>query len=285
MSTDCIELNLAEWRLCVSPAMGGSVVGLWHGAQAVLRPAENGATHVGHSSAYPLVPYSNRIGHGHLRWEEQDHVVRNGFNEEAHGLHGVGFMRAWQVVERSATTLRLRLAHAPDAYWPFAFEAEQFFELTGDGLAYAISAHNTDTRSQPMGLGWHPYFVRQASSELNLPVHTQWLSGEDLLPKAPQAIEGLTGAVNAMQLDHCFEGPGCTAQMIDGKQMFTLESDSRYWVVYTPSDADFYCVEPVTHLNNAVQQADPLSHGLVSLGVGETLRQNIRLRRAGVVLA
>jgi aldose 1-epimerase len=280
MSTDFIELNKAQWRLSVNPALGGSVMGLWHGDQAVLRPASKGATHAAQCSAFPLVPYSNRIGHGHMRWEGVDYVVRNGFDEEAHGLHGVGFMRPWQVVERNAESVRLRLVHTPDTFWPFAFEAEQHFQLQNDGLSYTITARNIDTRSQPMGLGWHPYFVRQANSELKLPVHTQWLSGEDLLPKAAQAMEGLAGLVNGMQLDHCFEGADCTAQFDGDGQRLTLDADSRYWVVYTPTDADFYCVEPVTHLNNAVQQPDPQTHGLVALGAGEAMRLGARLHRS-----
>lgn len=278
MPTNFIELHKAQWRLSVNPALGGSVVGLWHGDQAVLRPASKGATHAAQCSAFPLVPYSNRIGHGHMCWEGVDYVVRNGFDEEAHGLHGVGFMRPWQEVERDVESVRLRLIHTPDTFWPFAFEAEQHFQLQNDGLHYTITARNIDTRSQPMGLGWHPYFVRRKGATLDLPVHTQWLAGEDVLPREPLAVDGLHGAVADMRLDHCFDGAGSVAQMSDGEWTVSLETDSRYWVVYTPLDADFYCVEPVTHLNNAVQQTQSLEHGLVALPAGEALRQVVRLR-------
>lgn len=253
-------------------------MGLWLENTPILRTAPAGASHAVHSAAYPLVPYSNRIGQGQMRWEGASHRLGNGFNTEPHALHGVGFMREWTVVERSGQALRLRLVHTPDTYWPFAFEAEQNFELLGDGLRHTISARNTDTRSQPMGLGWHPYFVRRAGATLDLPVHTQWLASEDLLPREPTALEGLRGAVDAMRLDRCFEGAGSVAQMADGEMKITLEADSRYWVVYTPADADFYCVEPVTHLNNAVQQTNPLAHGLVALAPGESFSQASVLR-------
>ena len=261
----------------VAPALGGCVVGLWCGDTPVLRPAPEGASHAGQSAAYPLVPYSNRIGQGQMQWAGQTYALRNGFNAEPHALHGVGFMRAWTVVAHTGDRLQLRLVHQPDAFWPFAFEAEQTFALRADGLDFTISARNTDHRNQPMGLGWHPYFARRAGCWLDVPVHTQWLAGEDLLPREPQAVAGLHAAVADLRLDHCFEGAGCSAEMADAELRLTLEADSRYWVVYTPA-GDFYCVEPVTHLNNAVQQAEPLQHGLVSLPPGGTLRQSVRLR-------
>jgi aldose 1-epimerase len=278
MTASLVELRKADWRLRIDPAVGGCVMGLWLGATPVLRPAPDGASRAGQSAAYPLVPYSNRIGQGQMRWDGQTHTLRNGFNQEPHALHGVGFMRAWTVVQQSAEALLLRLVHQPDEFWPFAFEAEQRFELLPDGLRYGLSARNTGTRSQPMGLGWHPYFARRPGASLDLPVHTQWLAGDDLLPRAPQSVGGLHGALADLRLDHCFDGAACVAQMADADLRISLEADSRYWVVYTPAGADFFCVEPVTHLNNAVQQTDPLAHGLVDLAGGEELRQTVKLR-------
>jgi aldose 1-epimerase len=278
MASHLVELRLAGWRLSVDPLLGGCAMGLWLDETPILRPASAGATHAGQSAAFPLVPYSNRIGQGRLRWEGENYTLSNGFDTEPHALHGVGFMRAWTVVERSAQALLLRLVHAPDAYWPFAFEAEQRFELLGDGLRYTLRARNTDYRSQPMGLGWHPYFVRRPSATLDLPVHTHWIAGDDVLPREPKAVGGLRGSVEAMRLDHCFEGAGSVALMADAELRTALQADSRYWVVYTPADADFFCVEPVTHLNNAVQQAQPLAHGLVVLAPGEAIGQSTVLR-------
>jgi aldose 1-epimerase len=42
-------------------------------------------------------------------------------------------------------------------------------------------------------------------------------------------------------------------------------------VVYTPPDSDYFCIEPVSHVSNAIHMADPAAHGLVSLGAAETM--------------
>ena len=34
---------------------------------------------------------------------------------------------------------------------------------------------------------------------------------------------------------------------------------------------DYFCVEPVSHVNNAIQMGDPAAHGLVALPAGDTM--------------
>jgi aldose 1-epimerase len=41
-------------------------------------------------------------------------------------------------------------------------------------------------------------------------------------------------------------------------------------VIYTPRDVDRFCVEPVSHVNNALGSDDPIALGMRSLASGET---------------
>ena len=36
-------------------------------------------------------------------------------------------------------------------------------------------------------------------------------------------------------------------------------------MVFTPETKPYYCVEPVSHVSNALHMADPMAHGLRSL--------------------
>ena len=56
-----------------------------------------------------------------------------------------------------------------------------------------------------------------------------------------------------------------------------LVSELPYVVVYTPKERDYFCVEPVSHLNNAIHMAEPAAHGLVALAPGATLEAAMRL--------
>lgn len=278
ISTNTHTLQLGAWRLEVNPALGGSVLGLWHGELAVLRPTPADATRAGQTAAFPLVPYSNRIGHKGFVWQGEHYTVQNNFDDGAHGLHGLGFMLPWQVVTQTESSIDMRLEHPGDANWPFAFVAEQQLALHDHGMRMLLSLRNTDARVQPAGLGWHPYFVRRTGAELQgAGVHTQWLSGADQLPTKPVPRPGLNGPVAVHPLDHCFSG-GDVVGFSDETMVVAVWASSAHWVVFTPKELNFFCIEPVTHVNNAVQMADPLAHGVVALASGETMTQTIDLQ-------
>ncbi len=276
--TQLLTLQNGPWRLEVDPHTGGSVRGFWHAQLPILRPTPANATHAGQMAAFPLVPYSNRIGNKAFVWQSAHYTVRNGFDDGIHGLHGVGFMHPWEVLAQSDNRIEMRLEHFGDADWPFAFVADQQLTLHTHGLRVQLSLRNTDTREQPAGLGWHPYFVRRDGAELQgAGIHSQWLCDSTLLPTQAVARHGLQGPVAQLALDHCFSG-GQQFGWSDAEFSVVLQASSSHWVVFTPADRDFFCVEPVSHVNNAVQMTDPLAQGLVALASGARLMQTIDVR-------
>ena len=44
-----------------------------------------------------------------------------------------------------------------------------------------------------------------------------------------------------------------------------------YLVVFTPDTKPYYCVEPVSHVSNAIHMAEPAAHGLKSVEPGRTV--------------
>ena len=53
-------------------------------------------------------------------------------------------------------------------------------------------------------------------------------------------------------------------------------------MVYTPPERDYFCVEPVSHVSNAIHMADPAAHGLRTLAPGETFEASMKLEVAVV---
>ena len=53
-------------------------------------------------------------------------------------------------------------------------------------------------------------------------------------------------------------------------------------MVYTPPQKDYFCVEPVSHVSNAIHMAEPAQHGLRTLATGETFEAWMRLDVARV---
>ena len=90
-----LEIKAGALRLALRPDLGGAIAGLWHHGVPVLRSQEPEQLVSWHDAAsYPLVPYSNRIDHGHFNWQGQSYQLAPNFEAGPHSLHGVGHLGA-----------------------------------------------------------------------------------------------------------------------------------------------------------------------------------------------
>ena len=264
-------------RCEVRPDLGACIAGLWWRDEPVLRTAPvTGLLSARQSGCYPLVPFSNRIGHAVLQWQGTGHPLVQNNAPEPHAIHGVGWERPWTVLEHSPDRLMLALEHAADASWPFAFDASQVLSLRGDTLELQLSMTNQASVPVPAGLGWHPWFVKRPGSHLAFEATARWEMGPDKLPTHRTPSTGQHVACAELDLDHCFEGWSGELTLRDPVMTVRLRSRTPYLVVCTQPGRDAIAIEPVSHVNNAVnlQQAQGRSAaelGVRTLAPGESL--------------
>jgi aldose 1-epimerase len=270
-TSPAFELHAAALRLALRPDLGGCIAGFWHRDTPILRSHDpNTLTGSRSAGSYPLVPYSNRLGYRRFRWKGHDHTTAANFGDHPHSVHGVGWQRPWEIVSSNALEVVLRCKHAPDADWPFAFEARQYFTLTPQSLHIEMTFTNLAEIAQPVGLGWHPYFPKRARSRLHIELSDRWDTDAVLLPVRKVAQPGIDSDVAHLAFDHCFEGWRGAARIRDERFSLQLTSSLDRLVVFTPQEKEYFCVEPVSHVNNAIHMADPLLHGLRSVNPGES---------------
>lgn len=259
--TTTVTLNAGETQLRVCPRIGGAIAHFnWRG-QAILRPSPPDAiaqAQVRRLASYPLVPYSNRIGHGLLSWRGETFTLSPPFTPEPHVIHGVGWRRAWSVLDTSAQALTLALEHRGDEEWPFRFAARQSFALAEGRLDVGLHLTNLDERAMPAGLGFHPFFPLSAGVTLETTWAGAWANGPDKLPVeweaiAPASDFGVARPVGDWTVDRCFTGWGGTARLDYGTHRVTISGSPcfRHMVCYVPTGHDFIALEPVSHVNNA----------------------------------
>lgn len=272
MNQPSIEITAGALRLALRPDLGGSIAGLWLGDVPVLRSTEPAdLAGARQSASYPLVPYSNRLGYRRFRWLGHDYTTQPNFDDNPHSVHGVAWQRPWQVLRHGPQQVDLGYSHAGDAHWPFAFEVQQRFVLSPDALEVHLSFTNRAAHPQPVGLGWHPYFPKRPHSRLHIELTDRWDSDASGLPTRKVAQPGIDGDVAHLAFDNCFEGWRGPARIRDDKLSMRLTSSLPYLVVYTPATSPYYCVEPVSHVSNAIHMTEPAAHGLRSLDAGATL--------------
>ena len=272
------ELHAGALRLALRPDLGGSVAGLWHRESPVLRSTEPAALTDSRASAiYPLLPYSNRLGYRRFRWRGHDQTTAANVTDSPHSLHGIGWQRPWRLVSSSVLEVVIELEHEADADWPFPFTARQYFGLTPESLTLRMQFTNRAAGEQPVGLGWHPYFPKRARSRLHIELSHRWDADATQLPTRKVAQPGIDSDLSHLEYDNCFEGWRGPARIRDERFSLQLASTLRYLVVYTPPQRDYFCVEPVSHVSNAIHMAEPAAHGLVALGAGETMEASMTL--------
>lgn len=267
-----LTLEHQQLRLCLRPDLGGCVAGFWIGDVPVLRstPADQ-LDNSRQCASYPLAPFSNRIDHGRFDWQGRSYELAKNFLPEPHAIHGVAWQRPWRVTHSDASSAVLTYQHQPDASWPFAFDCTQSMRLTGSGLGVELSITNCHTTAVPVGGGWHPYFVKRPGSHLSFQATGRWEMSADKLPTERMPSPGLDMVCATLDIDHCFDGWTGAVLLRDDLLNTRIMSSLQHLVVFAQPSRDFVAIEPVSHVNNAINRSeDPASLGLVILAPGQT---------------
>jgi aldose 1-epimerase len=287
-----LTLTSGASSIVVAPEYGAGLTGWLLGRTALLRRALPEASADGDSHAmglFPLLPYGNRIGGARFIWQGQEYQLAHNFGDHPHSIHGLGWQRAWTVVRAGQGAGTLTLDHRPDLSWPFAFQAEVTYGLSGSGLTVAMRLTNRHGADAPAGLGVHPFFPKAHDPALRFNATGAWENGADALPsrngKMPPGWQHKAARpVSQSRLDNCFTGWDGVAVIQAGPGSLRIEASAvfRQLQVFTPHWADFFCVEPVSHIPDAVNRPGlPPEQAMHVLAPDETLSGTIRLSPLG----
>jgi aldose 1-epimerase len=290
---DRLELASDRWRLVVATSQGGSLLACEHDGLPVLRSAALPAA-PGRPAAsacyFPLIPFSNRIENGRFRFGATSVRLAPNVAGSSHALHGHGWQADWQVTAQDGASCALSFRRAPTPDWPWDYRGLQTLAIAGDAVRFTLAIENLGAAPMPCGLGFHPYFARTAGTRLEFKAERAWEGGADSFPTARVAVTAPLCfgdgplVVERQGTDHCFDGWTRRATIRDdhSRRTFVLESSEAtpFVIVYVPADADYFCVEPVTHAVNAMNLADPAAAGWWTLAPGASRSIEMTIRCA-----
>ncbi len=262
------SLSLGAGHLVVelAPQAGGSIARFRHGDADLLRPMTTEAMASGRgndAACYPLVPFSNRIANGRLVFDGQEFKLEQNWPGVRHPMHGEGWARAWDVARHDGRSAELVHEHDGKKGWPFRYRAQLSFRLDEAGLTVNMAIANLESRVVPAGFGLHPFFTRDADTELAFRAAALWLGDEEVLPVERVAVPAEWDYARSRKvapgLDNCFEDWDGRAVIAWPGRGLKLELQAgqpfRHAVVYTPANRPYFCVEPVSHVNGKVAEA------------------------------
>lgn len=183
--------------------------------------------------AYPMVPFAGRVRDGRFSHNGVQHQLLRNFG--AHAIHGTVFDVSWSTVEQSP--VHAVLVASLGARWPYkgSVTHEIVVDTTGRTVTCTLTV-TTTSESMPAQVGWHPWFVRPAT--LDVDFTEMYVRDEQYIPS------GRRIAPTPSPWDDCFIGAkrSPTVTFADGARV-TVESDCDHWVIYDmPKHA--LCVEP-----------------------------------------
>ncbi|TIX50974.1 aldose 1-epimerase [Alteraurantiacibacter aquimixticola] len=276
-----IELSGGGWQAGVLPEMGGWLTSLTCNGTEVLRTMPAGSREPLQAACFPLVPYTNRIADGAFRWLGDTVQLPRNFAPETCSIHGMGWKSEWRVV--SGREFKCAMVHEWEGLgprpwkagidrWPWAYHAQQRIRLGPKGCAITLNLTNRSNVPMPAGLGLHPYFRRRRETRLSFRSNGIWMVDEAQIPTGEIApsdrfADFASGApLPAETIDHCYLLWDGVARIKDDLGTITLTATGApYLHVYAPADGSALCLEPVSHMPDALNQ-DPA--GITSLPPG-----------------
>ena len=231
---------------------------------------------------YPMVPWAGRLANGRIPTAEGDVLLAPNLPPSA--IHGLGFDKPWAIVEQSDTVVTMA-CQLRGLGWPFGGVARQTLKLGPTSLDLELDVGEY-TRAGPAGLGWHPWFARPRTGdvELLLDARDVLVLDADLVPtgevRAVTASEDLRSGppLADRRLDHVYvhtKGPA-VVRWPDLELQIEYDESLNTVVVHTPREG--ICVEPQTMWPNApLLAARGISDtGLRTLEPGERLSASAR---------
>jgi aldose 1-epimerase len=289
-----IELSCGALRLVLAPEVGGAVAAFERDGLPLFRRTHADALAAGDVrgfASYPLLPFSNRIADATLRWDGASYSLPRYLPGHSHAIHGNAWQRAWNVVSSTTSQASLGLDHEASREqvreWPFSYRARQDFLVSPGEVSMHLAIINTSSVRFPCGLGWHPFFPRSATTELSYSADAMWETDAGMLPTrlVPIAARDFSAPrrLADVALDNCFVGwrPPALVRWPEHDLALTIDADPpcRFLVVYVPSGADYFAVEPASHMTNAFNRhaAGARDTGTRVLAPGETFSCTMRV--------
>lgn len=277
-SHETLALRAGAQRLLLAPDWGGRVLRFGTETRDWFHPIT--ATTFNpldwpRGGCYPLAPYSNRIANARFTFDGRaiNQPVHPG--APPHTLHGESHTRPWRVTESGGD--RATLVHdSHGAPWPWRFRVTQRFALAPDGLTITIEIDNRDKTPIPCGFGLHPYFAGRAGAKIAFQAARAYPPTEDFLsgpgvstPREWDFTSPRAMPEGAVTMYYGGWDGRARYQRADGIVLDLEAQNLPHLVLHSPAGGAFVCLEPTSHMPDAMNRPHEPGNGWIVLAPGE----------------
>lgn len=220
-----------------------------------------------HFAGVKLLPYPGRVTDATYSFGGKKHKLRvnSSGNFAIHGFMADKPYRlqTTKVGPRSASVTLTASHDGTTKGYPFKFEIRLTYTLTNGSFSCTTEIKNTDSKSLPIGDGWHPYFRTSGSAKrliLALPPHSvaevtpsKVATGEMRKAITKSSRIPMSQKVLDSVFDFGTKRKRVTTKLIDTKMGLELQlwqesgkGKYRYLILYRPASGTSIAIEPWT---------------------------------------
>jgi aldose 1-epimerase len=261
---DTVTLRQGPIELQIVPGLGACWVALLYGAPGrapvdILRPMPLTSQDLFESAGYVLVPYSNRLfGQTLLAGNGQGHAIALNRPGMADPVHGLGWMKSWEVRARSADAMTLCYQHDADSHWPYTHSCELQLAVRDASVCLRMTISNHSRLPMPVGMGFHPFLAIDDDSRLSFGVAARWEQDQNGEPTQPLPVPEMATSghrVAGLEVNHCFSGWKGPVRLTRPRHGVAVElrasPELDHLQVYRRAGMPWVCAEPVSHATGA----------------------------------
>ena len=205
-----------------------------------------------------LFPFASRIKEGKYIFEGNDYQF--GTNDGNNALHGLVYNKKFELFEpeehkdNCSATFNYYEKNESKGF-PFTYFLSVTYILFEDRLKVRVTVKNTDTKSFPFTLGWHPYFnstdlknsYLSFNSDQKVEFDKSLITKKVIEQKSPEIFK-----IEEQQLDDCFilKDDIVSFTTPTYKIDITADSEQNFLQLYTPKGKDIIAIEPMTGISD-----------------------------------
>ncbi|OAD45326.1 aldose 1-epimerase [Polaribacter atrinae] len=208
-----------------------------------------------------LFPFANRIKDGKYSFNNEDFQLEKNQKEEQNALHGFVYNKTFKVIDKeaSATNAKITLEYNENLRndgFPYTYSIQVTYIFTNDGLDLSVTVRNTDAKTFPFTLGWHPYFISDnlAESSLNFDCDQKLIIGDRNITTGSETVNSIINLdIEKKQLDDCWGLNSDKVQFKTPKYQLNFQSSVKdnFLQAYTPPRLNTIAIEPTTGVSNS----------------------------------
>lgn len=237
--------------------LGGSVQELTLQGKEIIKKSKSSDYQQSFASAI-LFPFTGRIENGLYSFNNEKHQLFINDTNNNCALHGLVYNQTFLLIdekeaEEFASVTLVYNSDGRQQGFPFKYSLFVTYTLTNTNLTTKIHIENTDEKSFPFSLGWHPYFYSEDlnNSSISFTNKRQAIFDEDLIVQKFIPIEKeINFQLKNTELDNCYE--------VDENNVYFTTSDydveitsSNFLQLYTSANRKQIAIEPMTAPGNS----------------------------------